>query len=95
MLIAGIAVLLINRRKLNNRNAIRLLLIAGAVGIVIAVVGFPIISERAAFLLSDWDALTTKGDHTTALGLRVSTLADRAERLPRHADFRTRHCCEP
>ena len=72
MLVAGIAVLLINRRKLNNRNAIRLLLIAGATGIVIAVVGLPIISERAAFLFSDWDALATKGDHTTALGLRAA-----------------------
>ncbi|MGX9144759.1 O-antigen ligase family protein [Mesorhizobium sp. 128a] len=72
MLVAGIAVLLINRRKLNNRNAIRLLLIAGTTGIVIAVVGFPIISERAAFLFSDWDALATKGDHTTALGLRAA-----------------------
>ncbi|MER9030640.1 O-antigen ligase [Mesorhizobium sp. M0674] len=72
MLVAGIAVLLINRRKLNNRNAIRLLLIAGAIGIVIAVIGLPIISERAAFLFSDWDALATKGDHTTALGLRAA-----------------------
>ena len=72
MLVAGIAVLLINRRKLNNRNAIRLLLIAGATGIIIAVVGLPIISERAAFLFSDWDALATKGDHTTALGLRAA-----------------------
>ncbi|TRC97511.1 O-antigen ligase family protein [Mesorhizobium sp. WSM4303] len=72
MLVAGIAVLLINRRKLNNRNAIRLLLIAGATVIVIAVVGLPIISERAAFLFSDWDALATKGDHTTALGLRAA-----------------------
>jgi O-antigen ligase len=72
MLVAGIAVPLINRRRLTSRNAIRLLLIAGAIGVVIAAVGFPIISERAAFLFSDWNALATKGDHTTALGFRAA-----------------------
>jgi O-antigen ligase len=72
MLVAGIAVPLINRRRLTTRNTIRLLLIAGAIGVVIAAVGFPIISERAAFLFSDWNALATKGDHTTALGFRAA-----------------------
>jgi O-antigen ligase len=72
MLVAGIAVPLINRRRLTSRNAIRLLLIAGAIGVIIAAVGFPIISERAAFLFSDWNALATKGDHTTALGFRAA-----------------------
>jgi len=70
--VAGIAVLLINRRRLTSRNAIRLLLIAGAIGVVIAAIGFPIIYERAAFLFSDWDALATKGDHATALGFRAA-----------------------
>lgn len=72
MLVAGVAVPLINRRRLTSRNTIRLLLIAGAIGVVIAAVGFPIISERAAFLFSDWNALATKGDHTTALGFRAA-----------------------
>jgi len=72
LLVAGLAVLLINLRKLTGRNAIRLLLIAGAIVIVIAAVGFPIISQRAAFLFSDWDALNTKGDYNTALGLRAA-----------------------
>ncbi|CAN7420415.1 O-antigen ligase family protein [Mesorhizobium sp. LjNodule214] len=72
MLIAGIAVLLINRRKLTGRNSVRLLLIAAGIALVIAAVGFPIISERADFLFSDWDALNTKDDHSTALGLRVA-----------------------
>jgi O-antigen ligase len=63
---------LINWRKLNGKGSVRLLLISAAIGIVIVVGGFHIISERADFLVSDWDALTTKGDHTTALGLRVA-----------------------
>jgi O-antigen ligase len=72
ILIAGIAVLLINRQKLKNMNSGRLLLIVGAAGIVIAVFGYGIISERADFLFADWDSLTTHGDYTTALGLRVA-----------------------
>jgi len=72
MLIAGIAVLLINRRKLSGGNFIRLVLITAAIVLVIAVFGYPIISQRADFLFSDWDALASKGDHTTALGLRVA-----------------------
>lgn len=72
MLIAGIAVLLINRRKLTGKNSMRLLLIAAGIGLVIVAVGFPIILERTDFLFSDWDALNTKGDHSTALGLRVA-----------------------
>jgi O-antigen ligase len=72
MLISGIAILLINWRKLNGKGSVRLLLTSAAIGIVIVGGGFHIISERADFLFSDWDALTTKGDHTTALGLRVA-----------------------
>ncbi len=72
MLIAGIAVVLINLRKLNTKNTIRVLLIAAAIGIVVVAVGFPIISQRAAFLFSDWDALNTRGDYNTALGLRAA-----------------------
>jgi len=49
-----------------------LLPVAGALLIAIVTVGYPIISERADFLFSDWNALATKGDHSTALGLRVA-----------------------
>jgi len=69
--IAGIAVLLINRRRLGGANVGRMLLISAAIALVLAIAGFHIISERADFLLSDWDALT-KGDHATAVGLRVA-----------------------
>ncbi|TGQ32739.1 O-antigen ligase [Mesorhizobium sp. M00.F.Ca.ET.216.01.1.1] len=72
MLIAGIAVLLINWRGLTGRNFLRLLLMVAAIGIVIAVFGLPIISERGDLLVTDWDALEAKGDYTTALGLRVA-----------------------
>ncbi|CCV04450.1 conserved membrane hypothetical protein [Mesorhizobium metallidurans STM 2683] len=72
MLIAGIAVLLIHRRKLRSRNARRLLLVSGAVGLAIAALGFQIILERAEFLRSDWEALIAHGDHNTALGFRVA-----------------------
>lgn len=72
MLIAGIAVLLVNRRRLAGLNSIRLLAVAAALLIAIVTVGYPIISERADFLFSDWNALATKGDHSTALGLRVA-----------------------
>ncbi|CCV12506.1 O-antigen ligase [Mesorhizobium sp. STM 4661] len=72
ILIAGIAVLLIHRRKLRSRNARRLLLISGAVGLAIAALGFHIILDRAEFLRSDWEALAAHGDHNTALGFRVA-----------------------
>src|SRR5439155_13298002 len=45
---------------------------AGAACLVVAAIGFPIIIDRTDFLFSDWDALATKGDHSTALGLRVA-----------------------
>ncbi|RUU05339.1 O-antigen ligase family protein [Mesorhizobium sp. USDA-HM6] len=70
--IAAIAVLLINRRRFAGANLTRLVLIAGAACLVIAAIGFPIIMDRADFLFSDLDALTTKGDHSTAIGLRVA-----------------------
>jgi O-antigen ligase len=72
MLVAGIVVLLINRRRFTSANLTRLLLIAGAACLAVAAIGFPIIMDRADFLFSDWTALTTKGDYTTALGLRVA-----------------------
>ncbi len=72
ILIAGIAVLLINRQKLKDMNSGHLVLIVGATGILIAVFGYGIISERADFLFTDWDSLTAHGDYTTALGLRVA-----------------------
>ncbi|PTE09678.1 O-antigen ligase family protein [Mesorhizobium helmanticense] len=72
MLIAGIAVLLIHRQNLRSRNARRLLLVSGAVGLAIAALGFHIILDRAEFLRSDWDALMAHGEHNTALGFRVA-----------------------
>ncbi|WP_214473494.1 O-antigen ligase [Mesorhizobium sp. dw_380] len=72
LLLAGIAVLLINQHRLTGRNLVRLLLLLVAVVIVIAAVGFQTISGRVEFLRSDWDALAIHGDHTTALGLRVA-----------------------
>ena len=72
MLIAGVVVLLINRRRFTTANPTRLVVIAGAAGLAIAAIGFPVIMNRADFLFSDWTALTTKGDHSTALGLRVA-----------------------
>ncbi|RWA87165.1 O-antigen ligase [Mesorhizobium sp.] len=70
--IAAIAVLLINRRRFAGANLTRLALIAGAACLVVAAIGFPVIMDRADFLFSDLDALTTKGDHSTAIGLRVA-----------------------
>ncbi|RWC69411.1 MAG: O-antigen ligase family protein [Mesorhizobium sp.] len=71
LLIAGIAVLLINQQKLRGRNAVRVLLLLAAIAATIAVFGSQTIAGRVAFLHSDWDALT-HGDHTTALGSRVA-----------------------
>ncbi|AZO31532.1 MULTISPECIES: O-antigen ligase [unclassified Mesorhizobium] len=70
--IAAIAVLLINRRRFAGANLTRLALIAGAACLLVAAIGFPVIMDRADFLFSDLDALTTKGDHSTAIGLRVA-----------------------
>lgn len=72
MLIAGIAVLLIHRQKLRSKNARRLLLAAGGIGLVVAAFGFQIILGRAEFLRSDWEALTAHGNYDTALGFRVA-----------------------
>ncbi|TIW53993.1 MAG: O-antigen ligase family protein, partial [Mesorhizobium sp.] len=55
--VSGIAVLLINRRRLEQASLARLLLIAAVMSLVIAILGFHIVSERADFLFSDWDAL--------------------------------------
>ncbi|MDX8516971.1 O-antigen ligase family protein [Mesorhizobium dulcispinae] len=70
--IATIAVVLINRRRFVSANPMRLALIAAAACLVIAAIGLPVIMDRADFLFSDWNALTTNGDHSTALGLRVA-----------------------
>jgi O-antigen ligase len=72
LLIASIAVLLINRHRLKGKNAVRLLLLLATVCVLIAVFSFQIIYGRVDFLRSDWDALIAHGDHTTALGLRVA-----------------------
>lgn len=72
MPIAAIAILLINRRRVTSANLTRLVLIAAAACLVVAAIGLPVIMDRADFLFSDLDALTTKNDHTTAIGLRVA-----------------------
>lgn len=72
MLIAGIAVLLINRQRLRGKYALRLLLMLGVAGLAIAAFGFQTILERAEFLRSDWEALTAHGNYGTALGFRVA-----------------------
>ena len=72
LLVAGIAVLLINLPKLKGTSAIRLLLLLAATGIVSAVLGFRVIADRTDFLFADWNSLSTHGDYTTALGLRVA-----------------------
>ena len=72
LLIAGIAVLLINRHRLRGRNAVRLLHLLVAVGIVIAAFGFQAISGRVDFLHSDWDEMGTHGNYDTSLGIRVA-----------------------
>jgi O-antigen ligase len=69
--IAAIAVLLVNRRRSAGTNPMRLVLVAGAACLVVAAICFPVIVDRAEILLSDWNALG-KGDHSTALGLRVA-----------------------
>ena len=70
--IAGIVVLLINRRRFAGASMARLAVLCGAVALVIGAVGFHVILDRADFLVSDWDALNANGDHSTALGLRVA-----------------------
>lgn len=72
LLIAGIAVLLINHQRLRGRNAVRVLLLLTAVGVVIAAFGSQAISGRVDFLRSDWDALGTHDNYDTSLGIRVA-----------------------
>ncbi|MER8462619.1 O-antigen ligase [Mesorhizobium sp. M1396] len=72
LLIAGIAVLLINHRRLRGRNAVRVLLLLVAVGIVVAAFGFQAISGRIDFLQSDWNALGAQGNYDSSLGIRVA-----------------------
>lgn len=72
LLIAGIAVLLINQQRLRGRNAVRLFLLLLAVGIVVGAFGFQTISGRVEFLRSDLDSLAAHGDYTTAIGLRFA-----------------------
>ncbi|UCI18495.1 O-antigen ligase family protein [Mesorhizobium sp. B2-1-8] len=72
LLIAGIAVLLINQQRLRGRNAVRVLLLLAAIAVTIAVFGFQTIAGRVEFLHSDWDALAAHGDYATALGSRVA-----------------------
>ncbi|RTM04336.1 MAG: O-antigen ligase family protein [Hyphomicrobiales bacterium] len=72
MPIAGIAVLLVNRRRFASISVARLAVVGVAVALVIGAVGSRVILDRTDFLVSDWDALNTNGDHSTALGLRVA-----------------------
>ncbi|MER8753568.1 O-antigen ligase family protein [Mesorhizobium sp. M1050] len=72
LLIAGIAVLLINRQKLRGRNAARVLLLLVAVGVVVAAFGFQAISGRVDFLHSDWNALGAQRNYDSSLGIRVA-----------------------
>lgn len=71
LLIAVVAILVINRQRFTRANMRRLLLVAGTSGLLTAAITSPIILDRTHFLLDDWEALTTKGDHSTPLGLRV------------------------
>lgn len=70
--IAGIVVLLVNRRRFTNASMARLAVIGVVVALAIAAIGSRAIMDRADFLVSDWDALNANGDHSTALGLRVA-----------------------
>lgn len=70
--IAGIVVLLINRRRFTGASVARFVAIGVVVALVIAAIGSRVILDRADFLVSDWDALNVNGDHSTALGLRVA-----------------------
>lgn len=72
LLIAGIAVLLINHQRLRGRNAVRVLLLLVAVGVVVAAFGFQAISGRVGFLHSDWNALGAQGNYDSSLGIRVA-----------------------
>ncbi|RRI05415.1 O-antigen ligase family protein [Mesorhizobium tamadayense] len=71
LLIAAVAVLAVNRERFTRSNIRRLLVIAGASGLLTAAITFPILVDRTHVLFDDWNALTTKGDHSTPLGLRV------------------------
>ncbi|WP_149803066.1 O-antigen ligase family protein [Mesorhizobium sp. NFR06] len=70
--IAGIVVLLVNRRRFASASVARFAVIGVAVALVIAAIGSRVILDRTDFLVSDWDALNANGDHSTALGLRVA-----------------------
>jgi O-antigen ligase len=70
--IAGIVVLLINRRRFTGASMARFVAIGVVVALVIAVIGSRVVLDRTDFLVSDWDALNANGDHSTALGLRVA-----------------------
>ncbi|TGV14155.1 O-antigen ligase family protein [Mesorhizobium sp. M8A.F.Ca.ET.173.01.1.1] len=71
LLIAIVAVLVINRQRFTQSNMRRLLVIAGACCLLTAAITSPIIVGRTHFLFDDWNALATKDDHSTPLGLRV------------------------
>lgn len=72
LLIAGIAVLLINQQRLRGGNLFRVFLLTAAIAAVIAFFGFHIISGRLDFLRADWIALGAQGDYDTSLGMRVA-----------------------
>lgn len=71
LLIAVVAVLAINRQRFARANMRRFLVVAGAASLLTAAMTSPIIVDRTHVLFDDWDALVTKGDHSTPLGLRV------------------------
>ncbi|WP_246674519.1 O-antigen ligase family protein [Mesorhizobium sp. B4-1-3] len=70
--IAGIVVLLVNRRRFTGASVARFVAIGLVVAVVIAAIGSRVVLDRTDFLVSDWDALNANGDHSTALGLRVA-----------------------
>lgn len=72
MLVAGVVILLVNRRGLTRVQLVRIVVIVGAVCLVIAAIGFPVIMNRTDFMISDLNALNTAGDHSTPIGFRVA-----------------------
>ncbi|WP_189546218.1 O-antigen ligase family protein [Mesorhizobium sp. M2E.F.Ca.ET.209.01.1.1] len=69
--IAVAAVLVINRKRLTRSDMSRLLAVTGACVLLTVATTFPILADRTQVLLDNWHSLTTKGDYSTPLGLRV------------------------
>ncbi len=87
-----------NRREILPKISKRSIAIAVVLGFLICLVAIVPVTERIKILLVDWQQLSTQGDFSTSLGVRVAlweigtSFFERSDSRPRASDDTGPHC---